>query len=352
MAVDGSLHRNVRTLRAIAEALNGTLAPEEMLEAALKALVDELGYRAAAIRLLNPETGELQLMAACNLSQEYLQKGPVKLAQSPIDQRVLAGETVAVTNLGEDTFQYPGAAEREGLRSVLAVPLRLRGRPLGVLRVYRSEARGFDAEAAIFLTAIGDLIARALANAQLYQTFRQLAHAVNSSLEVDRVLQQLLEGIAHELQVKAASLRLLGPRRQRLHLVAATGLSEQYLKKGEIRVEQSPIDQQVLATRMPVALYDVQTELGFQYPVEAAREGIRSVLVVPLTLHDEPAVGVLRVYSAQPHRFTPEEIALITAVADMGTIALENARLHEELAEKYQQSRSDWSGWFRYLAFS
>ncbi|MCZ7568407.1 MAG: GAF domain-containing protein [Ardenticatenaceae bacterium] len=351
MVANESLHRNVRTLRAIAEALNGALAPEEMLEAALKALVDELGYRAAAVRLLNPETGELQLVAASHLSQEYLEKGPVKLAESPIDQRVLAGETVAVATLGEDIFQYPGAAEREGLRSVLAVPLRLRGRPLGVLRVYRSEARSFDAEAEVFLEAVGDLIARALANAQLYQTFRQLAHAVNSSLEVDSVLQRLLDGIVRELQVKAASVRLLGPRRQRLHLVAATGLSQQYLKKGEIRIEQSSVDQQVLATKTPVTLYDVQTEPGFQYPAEAAREGIRSVLVVPMTLHDEP-VGVLRAYSAQPHRFTAEEMALIIAVADMGAIALENARLHEQLNEKYQQSRSDWSGWFRFLAFS
>jgi GAF domain-containing protein len=74
-------------------------------------------------------------------------------------------------------------------------------------------------------------------------------------------------------------------------------------------------------------------------------------LAVPLRVRDE-LVGVLRVYSAQPHRFTAEETALVEAIADLGGLALDNARLHEVLKEKYQAAREDWSGWYRFLALS
>ncbi len=336
-------------LRAIAEALNGAAPIDEMLTAALAALVEGMDYRAAAIRLLKPETDELQLRAAFNLSQEYLQKGPVRLAHSPIDRRVMDGETVAVTDLTEDTFQYPGAAEREGLRSILAVPVRLRGRPVGVLRAYHSEPHDFSPDERTVLEALASLLGRTIANARLYQAFRQLAHEISGSLDVDEVLRRLLAGIVAALDCKGAALRLLGEKGRRLHLVAATGLSETYLKKGDVVIEQSPVDQRVLGTKLPAMIADIENEGGLQYPEEAAAEGIRSVLVVPLILRGE-AMGVLRVYSSRAYRFTAEAVALASASADMGAVALENARLHETLEEKYERSRSDWSGWFRYLA--
>ncbi len=353
MATDSELfHRQVEALLAIAEAMNTSLGRQAVLDQSVAAIVRELGYKAALVRLLNAEQGTLDLAAAYGLSQAYLNKGQVKMAASGLDQRVFAGETVALHDVRTDPgLQYPEAAIQEGVHSVLAVPLRVGQKVIGVLRIFTAEVHDFSAEERAFLTGVANLAARAAANAAFYESFRRIANEVNSTLEVQQVLLRLLRSLIDELNVKAASVRLVGPNRERLHLAASEGLSENYLNKGEIRIADSPMDREVLGQGRAVTIYDVESEPGLQYAQAAAKEGIRSVLAVPLRVHEQ-LVGVLRVYSAQPHRFTPEETALVEAIADLGGLALENARLHETLSEKYEAAREGWAGWFRYLALS
>jgi len=333
---------------AIAEVMNARLGRQELLEHMLQTIVTEMGYKAASIRLLDPERRTMEMQAAYGLSERYLSKGAVEVERSPIDRDVLQGNAVAIRDVLHDVgLQYPDEARQEGIRSVLAVPLRIQDRHLGVLRVYTSEPHEFSLSEQLVVSAVANLAARAIRNAHLYQAMHTVAAEINSSLKLNDVLKALLRNVIEEVNCKAASIRLLGPRKRRLHLMAAEGLSDRYLKKGEVWVEESPIDREVLQGR-PAMIYDVQREVGFQYPEEAAREGIRSVLAVPLQVRDE-IIGVLRAYSAQPHRFSEEEVQFLEAIADLGAVAIENARLHEALSEKYEAAREDWAGWYRFL---
>ncbi|MER3459610.1 MAG: GAF domain-containing protein, partial [Chloroflexota bacterium] len=88
-------------------------------------------------------------------------------------------------------------------------------------------------------------------------------------------------GIAHALQAKAASIRLLDETGEQLKIAAAYGLSRKYLDKGPVKVSSSPIDQEALRGR-PVIVADTAQDGRFQYPSEVLAEGIRSVLCVPL----------------------------------------------------------------------
>jgi GAF domain-containing protein len=346
-----SMDQAMKALYAIAEAMNTTMSRQETLDSLLQAIVTGLGYKAGSIRLLDAERRELLLEAAYGLSQAYLDKGGVELEQSLIDQRVLAGEVFTIHDVArEPGFQYPEAARREGIYSVLAVPLRLRDRPVGVLRVYTAEPHDFSPREVAFLSAAANLAARAIANAHLYLAFQTIAREVNSSLQLQEVLNALLRTTITEMNCRAGSIRLLDAKRRSLRLVASEGLSQAYISKGEVRVEDSPVDRKVFEGQ-PVIIYDVAESGGLQYPEEAVREGIRSVLAVPMRLSGT-IVGVLRVYSGQPYRFSPEEVAFIDAVAELGTLAIENARLHQALAEKYEAAREDWSGWYRFLALS
>ncbi len=347
MAVESS----VRVIYAIAEVMNASLGQQELLERMLQTLVTGLGYKAASIRLLDPERRTMEMQASYGLSERYLSKGAVEVDHSPIDRDVLQGNAVVLRDALHDVgLQYPEEARQEGIRSVLAVPLRMQDRYLGVLRVYTSEPRDFSLSEQLLVSAVANLAARAIRNAHLYRAIHAIAAEVNSSLKLGEVLQALLHKVIEEVNCKAAVIRLLGPRKRRLHLMASEGLSERYLKKGEVWVRDSPIDLEVLQGH-PAMIYDVQREPGFQYPEEAAAEGIRSVLALPLRVGDE-IIGVLRAYSAQPHRFSQDEVEFLSAIADLGAIAIENARLHEALSEKYEAAREDWSGWYRFLAIS
>jgi GAF domain-containing protein len=128
-----------------------------------------MGLRAASIRLLDEKRQRLVLAAACGLSAEYLAKGPVLVAHSPVDQRVLAGERVVLHDVRtEPGFEYPQEAAREGIRSVLVVPLKLQDRALGVMRVYSARPRHFSNVGETFLASIADLVALAIERAELH----------------------------------------------------------------------------------------------------------------------------------------------------------------------------------------
>lgn len=342
--------REVGVLYQVTRAMNASMSPQEVLAVMLERIVVDLEYKAATLRILDEEKGTLNLKAAFGLSEEYLAKGAVSLSKSGIDQTVLTGKPVTLANVTEDSaFQYADEAKREGLCSLLVVPMTLQDRVIGVLRVYTDCPHEFSREEQEFIAAVANLGAQAVCRTHCFNSFRHIARNLNSTLDLKAVLRTLLLESVRELNVKGGSVRLLDVKREILHLATAYGLSETYLKKGEVRVAQSPIDQQVLRDGRPVSITDLMTEAAFQYPEEARREGIRSVLVFPLRMKDA-FVGVLRLYSAQVRKFSEEEISFAAAIADLGAVAIENAKLHQALKRRMEELRQDADGWYRFLA--
>jgi GAF domain-containing protein len=345
------LQHEVRVLYELVQAINSGLGQQDVLNILLDRIVTDLGYRAATIRLLDQEHQRLDLKAAYGLSEEYLQKGTVDVAKSGIDQKVLAGGQLAVTELKQETrFQYAEAAVKEGLVSMLAVPLNIFGRIIGVLHLYTAEVHEFGPEESAFISAIANLGAQAIQRSRLFEAFQSIAQNVNSSLDLKEVLSKLLSISVMELNVKAGSIRLLGPKRETLHLAASTGLSQEYIQKGAVKVAQSSIDQKVLQEGKPIVA-DLTEQAGFQYLEEAQREGIHTVLVLPLRAK-ETMIGVIRFYSGKVREFAPEETNFAVAVADMGAIAIENAKLHDVLKQRLAALKEDVDGWYQFLAFS
>ena len=156
-----------------------------------------------------------------------------------------------------------------------------------------------------------------------------VAKVINASLEPSDVLQEIVNCVVKAMHVKACSLRLLDSREKKLVLGASCGLSDAYLQKGPILIEESGLDRKALKGKT-VFVKDAQTDKNFQYGGKAVAEGIRSVLVVPLLL-EKKAVGVLRVYTEKIREFSEKESRFLEVVANLSAIALDNARLHKTL---------------------
>ena len=161
-------------------------------------------------------------------------------------------------------------------------------------------------------------------------------HDIASSLNLEEVLNRLVRRVAEAMEVKAATLRLLAANNEVLTQRTSYGLSERYLNKGPVDRGHSPLDQEALEGQA-VWVEDVRSDPRFQYPSAAAQEGLVSALCVPLSLHGQP-IGVMRVYTADRRRFDAEEVEFLSALADLGAIAIENARLHEELRRDLDQT--------------
>jgi len=352
MNQDTGLQRKVHALYQITFAINSSLDEEKILQSMLKHIVNELGYKAATLRLLDEEQDQLQLKASYGLSEKYLKKGAVDVAKSGIDRTVLTGHWIAIENTAQDPgFQYPQAAAEEGLASLLSVPLTHRDRAIGVLHVYTATPHEFRESEKAFIAAIANLGAQAIVRTRMFESFYRFAQQINTSLELKDVLATLLVHSVKELNVKAGAIRLLGPKGETLHLAAAYGLSDTYLNKGPIVVVQSPIDVRVLEQSKPVTIADITKEPTLQYREEAIREGVRSIMVVPLDVRGT-VIGVMRFYSTQLRRFSDEAVGFSMAVADLGAVAIENAKLHELLRQRLESMKEDVDGWYRYLALS
>ena len=337
----------------VAHAINASLKLEDTLQAILRAVRETPGAKAAVIRLLNPNADALEVAASIDIRLAFLARTPTRLADDRVHQRVLAGETVFLKPAaypGDATsLDFPGdLLAAEGVSGLLAVPLQVRGRAFGTLDLYCATGCDFDEETTFLVRAIADMAATAIENARLHATLFNIARAVTSSLELHQLLDQVLAATVLQMNLKAASVRLLDKGGKRLELVAAHGLSDRYLSKGPILVAQSAIDQRVLAGES-VALSDVAETPGFQYPAEAQAEGIHSVLAVPLQAKAR-IVGVMRVYSAQPRPFTAVGTEFLLSVAGIVAVAIENAKLYQALQARYDDLRLDVSEWYRFLS--
>ena len=157
----------------------------------------------------------------------------------------------------------------------------------------------------------------------------KIGQLVNSTLEMNEVLSLVAKNVAGLMGMKACFIRLFDSPGGELHVGGSYGLSREYLDKGPVELDKSPMDQATLTYGM-MEVYDVGEDPRFQYREEARREGIRSALCAPI-IAKERILGVIRIYSAEPHRFTEPERALLKNLANLGALAIENARTYAEL---------------------
>ena len=166
-----------------------------------------------------------------------------------------------------------------------------------------------------------------------YRTLYTIARRLTSSLAPEEVLNTIVESIAKAMSAKGCSLLLLTPDKKQLIHTISYGLSESYLRKGPVRSDA--VISEVLRGNS-VAIQDATQDPRVQYKEQAIREGIASMLSVPLMPKDE-VIGVMRIYTSEQRQFSSEDIEFLGSVANLGAIALGKARMHEALGRSLEE---------------
>lgn len=229
-----------------------------------------------------------------------------------------------------------GAALGLPVASRLVVPLLLEGEPIAITQVLSTTPRQFTADDASKLMGEAAMAALALENARLYDragTLFALAKTLSSTLEMGQVGNLIAENVAKAMGAKGCTVRSLDRLAKRLDLVGAYGLSRKYLwEKGPVLAEESIAE---ALEGKPTAIRDVANDPRVQYPAAAVEEGISSIASIPMVVKGV-VTGVLRVYTAQPFDFSPEDVAFLTAAAALAGAALENARLYDGIRHDFE----------------
>lgn len=180
-----------------------------------------------------------------------------------------------------------------------------------------------------------------------YQELYEIAAVLNSTRDHQAVLHAIVACVAKAVGAKGCSLMLLTPDKKVLLHTAAYGLSDWYVRKGPVSADKSISES---LEGKPVAVLNATKDERIQYREQAKKEGIASILSVPMMLREE-IIGVIRVYTAAPRRFTTEDMYFVGAVAHLGAIALENARLYEAVEKDYEAFRQDMLEWRAALGY-
>ena len=332
------LDQKTAQLRAVGEisaALAAAWKLEETLEAITRITSHVMRVDSCSIYLQDETREHLVLKATTGLAREALGRAALAIGEGLTGWAVTHGQPVAARNaLNDPRFKLLPETREESLRSLLAVPLTVQGRVIGAMNVQTADFHDFTSEEEALLSLIANLAAGALEKATLYDQMQQQIHelstlaevsrTVTSPLYLDEMLGVVAEMAARVIGAKATTLYLLDDATQQLTLRATHNTS------AERQVTAIPLGDgivgKVAARGQPLIVANVQTDKRFLNRALAEREGLVSLLSVPLIVRGQ-TVGVFSSYTSAPHDFTPKEIELFQTLANQTALAIENARL-------------------------
>jgi len=296
-----------------------------------------------AIWLVDEQTGELFLEAERGISDEKIRR-----MRLPTGDSSLAGQVIK-TQKPVRTSRKPGEEQikvKTGylVEALVYVPITLGGVTFGVLSAgHRAQDKQFDKRDERLLEAIADFAAIAIQNARLFQAtdqalarrvqelsaLNEVAYAVSSSLDLDRVYDVLVQQVNRNWPVDAVRLHLLNEQKgtlEPLYQTSKKDITSPLINRGIIwHVAQS--GQVVMtndAAKDPYYIPKVD-DLDDQPP--------HSIASVPLRAQNK-IVGVLTLYNKEDGRFTDEDVERLKAFANPITTAIQNARLFEDAQQQ------------------
>lgn len=166
---------------------------------------------------------------------------------------------------------------------------------------------------------------KTITHAKQIEAISKVSNMITSDLYLEDILKLIVTVTAEIMNSKICSLMLLNEKTGELVLKATQSMSEVYNTKPPLKIG-SGIAGKVAEMNKPIVIYDVANEPEYKFKDIAAKEGLRSLLSVPLAVKGR-VIGVLNNYTSAPHKFTKDEINILTTVANQAAIVIENSEL-------------------------
>jgi two-component system, NtrC family, sensor kinase len=299
-----------------------------------------IGATGCGIALFNSERTQVVQAAA-----HGFQSGEWRTLSVPVGEGIIgrvAAEGVAI-RVG-DVQADPRSArrevdEREGIRAMLCVPLKVVGAVIGVVSAFSTRPRSFTAHHQRVLEAFAEQAGIAIHGARLFdesvrgaretRALLEAGRAVTASLDVGRTIRMILEEARGVLGVDSCSVSTFDPPTSELVMVASLDVPQELVSTVRLRLGEG-VTGRAVQERRPMQSPDLWSDTRGRYPHLARTGGFRSMLSVPL-LVGERAIGAISVLRRDVHEFSAHEEELLVALADQAAIALDHARLYTEL---------------------
>ena len=155
-----------------------------------------------------------------------------------------------------------------------------------------------------------------------YETLLEITKAISHSKDPKEVALMTVESITTSLGTKGCSLFLINPKNNELQLETSYGLSDEYINKDPVSALRSKAQ---FLEEGPMAIFDVMDDPRIKDPNELQREGIASLLSVPIVVGGN-LIGAMRVYTSDSWEFTLEDVNFVQSLAQLAGMAINMAR--------------------------
>ena len=361
---------NTRLLNELRESLQQQTATADVLKVIsrstfdLKSVLNTLVESAAHLceadmaALARPKGSIYRYEAMFGHSREheaFLSANPAGIDRgTAVGRTLVEGKIVHITDvLADPEYTYFGGQKLGGFRTLLGVPLLREGTPIGVLVVQRKTVRPFTDKQVELVTTFADQAVIAIENVRLFDEVQARTRELSETLEQQTATSEVLQVISSspgELQpvfeiMLANAIRICEANFGNLHLyqdgafpiVAQHGVPAAYadLRRREpvVRPSTGSSLDLVARTKQIVHITDVATDPAHHQHPLVVLGGARTLLCVPM-LKENELIGAIGIYRQEVRPFTDKQIELIQNFASQAVIAIENARLLNELRQR------------------
>ncbi len=329
-------------LLEVADVVNTTLDLDTTLRRVAELVRKVIDYEIFAILLVNEKTQELRIRFQVGYARELAERMKIKIGQGVTGMAAQRREAILVDDVSKHPEYISAVAQ---VRSELAIPLIVKNRVIGVLNLEAQQADRFTEEHKRLLMLIGSRMAVGIENARLYtRTTRQartlvllneIARELTSILNVDELLKRIAELLSRLIDYQMFSILLLDAAGEKLQHRFSLRFQENIQLKHDIGLGKGVVGYAV-QHRQAVLVSDVSKDSRYIL----LNPETRSELAVPLIYKDK-VIGVLDLEHTRRGFFTEDHKRTVTTLAAQVAIAIENARLYEEIARQEKRLERD-----------
>jgi signal transduction histidine kinase len=336
----------LETLFSVGRRIHSSLDLDTLLDQIVNDLKDRFGYDFACIFLVDPGEQYLVLRAGTGDAGAYLKASDYRME---IGVRGLIGwatahrEVIMVNDVNRDD-RYHQVALLADTRSEMVLPLQSGNTLIGVLDLQSSRPDAFDQEDLTTFSLLADHLATAIQNASRYEVERsrrrlieklyEVGRALSKTLDLREVLDLILGNLADIVLYDRGSVML--ERERALDIVAARGFPEESQPLNiRVSIKDQDVYQTLKRTQMPLIVPEVLEREDWQH-LDTLPQA-RSWVGLPLINADEEIIGMVSLVRETPNPFDEDEVAQATAFSSQAAIALQNARLYQQLSAAYRQ---------------
>ena len=331
------LNRESSILSNVGQTINQSVDLHEILNNSLDKITELTEVNAVGLYLLDERENELVLAAQRGFSKAF-SKGmrTLKPGEGLSGKAILSGEPAFI----EDYLACPDTLPltiEEGVKSIVAVPLKSKAKVYGTLTVVWKEVHRFTPSEMNLFVSIGQQISAAMERATLYtenvkrleeqRRLYSISQEIASRLELKVILQKIVENVVALLGVEAGEITLWDNRKQNYVTAIVHGLPDSFIGR-EVSPPMSGIAGEVCTKKVLVLYENYETHPGREKRLEPYR--FKEVVGVPLNVR-QMIIGTMMVATTDSKKhFEQNEIDLLYNFAHQAAIAIGNARLYED----------------------